>query len=107
MKIVTSHSWVAGCALRAIQHNTRDAPLAVLPRRARSARPANQGGFAVIVILILLCIMLIFVMANTATVNWLGAQVNAVDKHQIQRLALASTNQLHSAQSVTNQPLSK
>jgi Tfp pilus assembly protein PilX len=57
----------------------------------------SQGGSAVIVILILLCIMVLFVMANTATLNWLRQQVNVVDKHQTQRLA----------QSVANQPLSK
>jgi Tfp pilus assembly protein PilX len=64
----------------------------------------GQDGSAVVVILILLCIMLLFVAANTATLNWLRAQVNAVDKHQTQRLALASTNQMQNAQSVTNQP---
>jgi type II secretory pathway component PulK len=67
----------------------------------------GQGGSAVLVILILLFIMVIFVAANTATLNWLRRQVNAVDKHQTQRLALASTNQLRNAQAVTNQPLSK
>jgi uncharacterized membrane protein YvbJ len=67
----------------------------------------GQGGSAVIVILILLFIMVVFVAANTVTVNWLRRQVNVVDKHQIQRLVLASTNQLRNAQSVTNPPLSK
>lgn len=70
-------------------------------------RRQSQDGSAIIVILILLCIMLVFVAANTATVNWLRRQVNLVEQRQIQRLALASTNQLHSAQSITNQPLSK
>jgi ABC-type uncharacterized transport system permease subunit len=75
----------------------------------RSARPTvtREGGSAVLVILILLFIMVIFVAANTATLNWLRRQVNVVDKHQTQRLALASTNQLRSAQAVTNQPGSK
>jgi len=59
------------------------------------------------VILILLCIMLIFVAANTATVNWLRREVILVEQRQTKRLAVASTNQLHTAQSVTNQPLSK
>jgi len=59
------------------------------------------------VILILLCIMLLFVAANTATLNWLRGQVNAVEKHQTRRLALASTNQLHGAHSVTNLPPAK
>jgi CBS domain containing-hemolysin-like protein len=67
----------------------------------------GQGGSAVLVILILLFIMVIFVAANMATLNWLRRQVNVVDKHQTHRLALASTNQLRSAQSVTNQPGSK
>jgi Tfp pilus assembly protein PilX len=53
----------------------------------------SQGGFAVLIILILLCIMVLFVMANTATLNWLGRQVNVVDQHQTQRLATSSTNQ--------------
>jgi hypothetical protein len=51
--------------------------------------------------------MLVFVAANTVTVNGLRRQVNLVEQRQIQRLALASTNQLHGAQSVTNPPLSK
>jgi len=57
----------------------------------------NQDGSAILVIIVLLCIMVIFVMANTATLNWLARQVKVVDQHQIQRLA----------QSVTNQPVSK
>jgi uncharacterized protein (DUF983 family) len=71
--------------------------------RARSSR----SGSAVLVILILLAIMVMFVMGNTATVNWLRRQVILVDKHQTQRLTLASTNQVRNGQSVTNQPTSK
>ena len=67
----------------------------------------SQGASAVFVILVLLCIMVVFLAANTATLNWLRREVKAVDKHQTQRLALASTNPLRSAHSVTNQPLSK
>ena len=67
----------------------------------------GRDGSAVLVILILLCIMVVFVAANTATLNWLRREVKVVEKRQTQRLALASTNHLHSAQSVTNQPLSK
>jgi Tfp pilus assembly protein PilX len=67
----------------------------------------GQGGSAVVVVLILLFIMVVLVAANTATLNWLRRQVNAVDKHQTQRLAPASTNQLSSTQAVTNQPGSK
>ena len=61
--------------------------------------PTRQGqrGSAVLVILILLCIMLLFVMANTVTLNQLKRQVMVVDQHQTQRLA----------QSATNQPVSK
>ncbi|MGD0813595.1 MAG: hypothetical protein ABSA83_08340 [Verrucomicrobiota bacterium] len=67
----------------------------------------GQGGSAVIVVLILLFMMVIFVAANTVTVNWLRRQVNVVEKHQIQRLAPASTNQVRNAQAATNQPGSK
>jgi hypothetical protein len=49
------------------------------------------------IVMILLGIVLVFVMANTATLNWLRRQVVLVDQHQSQRLA----------QSATNQPLSK
>jgi type II secretory pathway component PulK len=70
-------------------------------------RRHTQGGSAVLVILVLLFIMVVLVAANTATVNWLRREVNVVDKHQTQRLALASTNQMHSVQTITNQPLSK
>jgi len=57
-----------------------------------------------LVVLILLFIMVVFVAANTATLNWLRRQVNLVDKRQTQRLALASTNQLRSVQAVTHPP---
>ena len=57
----------------------------------------REGGSAVMVVMILLVIMLIFVMANTVTLNLLRRQVMLVDQHQARRLA----------QSATNQPLSK
>jgi hypothetical protein len=88
MKIATSHFGLVGRALRCP------------PRRARSARPAfAEDGSAVVVILILLCIMLLFVAANTATVNWLRGEIKTVDKHQVERL--------RSSQLAANQPLSK
>jgi hypothetical protein len=52
-------------------------------------------------------IMVMFAMANTATVNWLRRQVSLVDKHQTQRLAVTSTNLLRHGQSATNQAPSK
>jgi uncharacterized membrane protein YvbJ len=80
MKIITTHFSLVG--------------------RARSARPTlAENGSAVVVILILLCIMLLYVAANTATVNWLRGEVKTMDKHQVERL--------RSSQSATNQPLSK
>jgi Tfp pilus assembly protein PilX len=63
----------------------------------RHQQRRGQGGSAVLVILVLLGIMLIFVAANTANLNWLRRQVNVVDQRQTQRLA----------QSAANQPLSK
>lgn len=59
----------------------------------------KQNGSAVIVLLILIFIMVIFVAANTITVNSLRKQVAILDKHQMQRL--------QSTQSTTNQTLSK
>lgn len=52
---------------------------------SRTRRNA-ESGTATMVILILLAIMLVFVMANTATVNWVRWQIKDVEKHQIQRL---------------------
>jgi hypothetical protein len=74
-----------------------------ISHRVRKAR----GGFAVLIVLILLGIMVVFVAANTATVNWLKRQVTVVDQHQTRRLALVSTNELHNVQSITNPPSSK
>jgi len=104
MKIVTTQFWGAGRAFRAGRGGQWSArPALSICHRARK----SQGGSAVMVILILLCIMALFIAANTATLNWLRGQVNLVDKRQTQRLASASTNRLHSSQSATNQPVSK
>jgi hypothetical protein len=67
----------------------------------------GRRGSVVIFVLALLFIMVIFVAANTVTVNWLRRQVNVVEQHQIQRLAPASTHPWRSAQAATNQPASK
>ncbi len=56
-------------------------------------RRHGQDGSAVMVILILLFIMVIFVAANTITLNTLRRQVKLVEQRQIQRLAQSVTNQ--------------
>jgi hypothetical protein len=67
-------------------------------RRARK----SQNGSAVLVVLAVLAILVILLAANTATLNWLRHEVNAVDKSQTQRLASPMTNQLHTARPVGN-----
>jgi hypothetical protein len=62
---------------------------------------STETGSAVLVILILLCIMVVFVTANTVTVNWLRRQVSLVEKQELHRLAA------HSASAAANPPLSK
>ena len=67
-------------------------------RLSNNVRPrSRRGGFAVLIVLILLGMMVLVVAANMMTVNWLRTQVKIVDQHEIRRLA----------GSVTNQPLSK
>ena len=66
-----------------------------------------QSGSAVVVVLVVLTILVMLLAADTATLNWLRREVNAVEKRQIQRLASPLTNQLHAAGSVTNQPFAK
>lgn len=74
MRIMARESNVAGRARRC------------LPRRARSARPNSERGSAVIVVLVLVCIMVLFIAANTATLNWLRSQLKLVEQQQTQRL---------------------
>jgi hypothetical protein len=68
--------------------------------------PKTQGGFAVMIILILLTIMVVLAAANTATVNRLRQRVKIVEQRQTRRLASFSTNSWR-AGSVTNQPAAK
>jgi hypothetical protein len=64
----------------------------------------SPGGSAVLVLLALLTVMVMLVMANTATLNWLTREVKAVEKRQIQRLDPSSKPQARPSQSATNQP---
>jgi nitrate reductase cytochrome c-type subunit len=66
-----------------------------------------ETGSAVMVVLVVLTILVLMMAANTATLNWLRVELNAVEKHQTQRLASSMKNQPQRAQSVTNQPPSK
>jgi hypothetical protein len=57
--------------------------------KIRCPKPASRqtkNGFTVAIVLVLLLIMVIFVAANTFTVNWLRKQVDFVDKKEVQRL---------------------
>jgi type II secretory pathway component PulK len=56
-------------------------------------RRRGQSGSAVVVVLVLLFIMVVFVTANTITLNSLRRQVKLVEQRQIQRLAQSVTNQ--------------
>ena len=90
MKTAIRQSRMVGRALRA--------------RRGQAFTPMHKStetGSAVLVILILLCIMVVFVTANTVTVNWLRRQVSLVEKQELHRLAA------HSAPVAANPPLSK
>jgi Tfp pilus assembly protein PilX len=59
---------------------------------SRSPR-RSQDGFAVMIILVLLTILVVLAAANTATVNRLRDRVKIVDQSQTRRLAASSTNQ--------------
>lgn len=72
-------------------------PFQSFARRSHRA----QNGSAVMVVLILLFIMVVFVSANTVTVNWLRRQVNLVEKQEIHRLSTQT------AQPATNHPASR
>jgi type II secretory pathway component PulK len=56
-------------------------------------RPSRESGSAVIFVLILLFIVVVFVAANTVTLNTLRRQVKLVEQRQVQRLAQSVTNQ--------------
>jgi hypothetical protein len=49
------------------------------------ARP-SEGGFAVLVVLAFLAIMVVLVGANVRSVNWLRREVKLVEKQQVDRL---------------------
>jgi len=55
---------------------------------------ASRQGSAVIVMLALLSIMVLLMMANTRTVNWLRAEIKLTDQQQTARLAASATNQV-------------
>ena len=71
----------------------------------RSRRP--PGGSAVLVLLALLTVMVMLVMANTATLNRLSREVKGMEKRQTQRLDPSSKPQVRPSQSATNEPVAK
>ncbi|MHB8523166.1 MAG: hypothetical protein ACYDH9_20770 [Limisphaerales bacterium] len=72
----------------------------------RSHRPlASDRGFAVLVLLVLLSIMLLLVAGNTRTVNLLRQELKLVEKRQVERLAIGATNRPPAGVNTTKPPL--
>jgi len=64
----------------------------------------SPGGSAVVVLLALLSVMLVLIVANTATLNRLTQEVKGMEKRQIQRLNPTPNSPTRPSQSATNQP---
>jgi type II secretory pathway component PulJ len=71
--------------------------------RARSEPTCRkEDGFTVLVILILMSLMLVFMASNVTVLRHLHQQIKAVEKRQLNRLALSATNQPPTAASNMN-----
>ncbi len=62
----------------------------------------SSGGFAVLVVLALLAVMLMLIAANTAVLNRVEQDLKGVEKRQIQRLDASAKPQLRPGQTDTN-----
>jgi hypothetical protein len=63
-----------------------------IPARNHSRSHRQKGGFAVIVILALLGLVLGFLVANSQALSGLGSDLNMLEKKQIRRLNESATN---------------
>lgn len=66
--------------------------MTLTPPMSHCPLPSDRG-FAVLVLLVLLSIMLLLVAGNTRTVNLLRQEIKLVEKRQVERLAFGATNQ--------------
>ena len=56
------------------------------PRQEPPRRPTHRSGFAVIVIMVIIAILMIYIAGNIRTLSNVGKELKLIDKRQVHRL---------------------